>query len=279
VHETFEGVMTDPAPASDRLEIIDLLLRRGGAVLLAERGKQRTIEEKRSASDIVTDADRASERAILGALAWRARGDGWLSEESGFRPGESNRTWMIDPLDGTVNYTAGLDDFGVIVGLVEDGRPVAGGMYLPARDVMYLAERGAGARRGGEPIEVSKVTALRDAVFDHSLANIPEIAAEQGRTLAALISEARAVRCVHSLTYLARVAEGTYDGFLYHSLALWDICGPSVILEEAGAKLTGLDGRPLHLRPSRAAHGRLFAAIAANPDLLRAALAAIVAAA
>lgn len=127
-----------------------------------------------------------------------------------------------------MNYAAGLDDFGVIVGLVEAGLPVAGGMYLPAMDLIYLAERGAGARRNGALIKASATTVLRDAVFDHSLANIPDVIEMQARTLATLICACRGVRCVHSLTYLARVAEGTYDGFVYHSLGLWDICGPSV---------------------------------------------------
>jgi myo-inositol-1(or 4)-monophosphatase len=148
-------------------------------------------------------------------------------------------------------------------------------MYLPALDLVYLAERGAGARRNGTLIEVSATAALRDAVFDHSLANIPDVLEMQARTLAVLIGACRGVRCVHSLTYLGRVADGTYDGFVYHSLGLWDICGPSVILEEAGAVLTGMDGEPLDLRPSPESPGRVFAVMAANPQLRRAACDAI----
>ena len=262
--------MTSSAQDDDRLEIVELLLRRAGQVLLAERSGRRTIGGTRSASDIVTDADYAAEQAVLATLADVAPDDSWLSEESGFRQGTSDRTWVIDPLDGTVNYAAGLDDFGVIVGLTEHGQPVAGGLYFPAKELVYLAGRGTGAHRNGTPIEVSRTTALRDAIFDHSLSNITDDAGAQARTLAVLISAARGVRCVHSLTYLARVAEGTYDGFIYHSLGLWDICGPSVILEEAGAMLTGIDGEPLDLRPSAGTHSRVIGAMAANPALLRA---------
>ena len=262
--------MAIPAEGTGRLELVELLLRRGGEVLAAQRGRDRVIAHKRSAADIVTDADRASEQAILDVLASAVPEDSWLSEESGFRLGTSDRTWVIDPLDGTVNYAAGVDDFGVIIGLAEGGLPVAGGMYLPALDLMYLAERGGGAWRNGTPIQVSATRNLHDAVFDHSLANIPGILETQARTLAVLIRTARAVRCVQSLTYLARVAEGTYDGFVYHSLGLWDICGPSVILEEAGAALAGIDGQPLDLRPSPDARSRVLGVMAANPQLLRA---------
>jgi myo-inositol-1(or 4)-monophosphatase len=269
------NVMTVPAGRADRLALVELLLRRGGEVLLAARSRKRTIRDKRSAFDIVTDADHAAEEAMLHALESAAPDDSWLSEEAGFRQGTSDRAWVIDPLDGTVNYAAGLDDFGVIVGLVEDGSPVAGGMYLPAMDLIYLAERGAGARRNGRLIEVSATASLRDAVFDHSLANFPEVLEMQARTLAVLIGACRGVRCVHSLTYLGRVADGTYDGFVYHSLGLWDICGPSVILEEAGAVLTGMDGESLDLRPSPESPGRVLAVMGANPRLRQAACDAI----
>jgi myo-inositol-1(or 4)-monophosphatase len=224
---------------------------------------------KRSVSDLVTDADYASEEAMLDTLVSAVPDDGWLTEESGFRRGTSNRTWVIDPLDGTVNYATGLDDFGVIVGLVENGSPVAGGMYLPVVDLMYLAERGNGAERNGTPIHVSTTKNLSEAVFDHSLSSIAGSITEQARTLAALIRTARGVRCVHSLTYLARVAEGIYDGFVYHSLGLWDVCGPSVILEEAGGALARVDGQPLDLRPSPEAGTEILAVMCANPALLQ----------
>jgi myo-inositol-1(or 4)-monophosphatase len=101
---------------TDRLDLIGSLLRRGGNVLLEQRALKRTIVSKRSVSDLVTDADYASEEAMLDTLVSAVPDDGWLTEESGFRRGTSNRTWVIDPLDGTVNYATGLDDFGVIVG-------------------------------------------------------------------------------------------------------------------------------------------------------------------
>jgi myo-inositol-1(or 4)-monophosphatase len=213
----------------------------------------------------------ASEQTMLRLLQAEAPGDGVLSEESGFRRGSSadgQDVWVIDPLDGTVNYVTGLDDFGVIVGLTRRGTPVLGGMYLPVTDDLYLAARGQGATHNGARISVSSTERLEDAVFDHSLANLAPILEAQELTLHSLIPRARGVRCIQSLTYLARVAEGTYDGFVYHSLGLWDLCGPSVILEEAGARVVDLAGRPLDLSPGASAAERIYAAAAANPALL-----------
>lgn len=249
------------------LDALTNVLKEGGSVLLDRRGDTRTLERKRSQSDLVSDADRAAEDRILDRLAVLAPSDNVLSEERGWIAGRSDRTWVIDPLDGTTNYAAGVDDFGVIAGLVEGSQPVAGGMYLPALDLLYLAELNRGATRNGQQIHASTTVAPEDAVVDHSLAYVPEIMERQWRTLRALLPRVRAVRCNHSLRYLAYVAEGVYDAFVYHSLGLWDLVGPSVILAEAGATISTLDGGPLDLTPSPDAGSRLYAAIGANPTL------------
>jgi myo-inositol-1(or 4)-monophosphatase len=249
--------------------VIERLLRAGGEVLLDRRAGRRELTRKRSQSDLVSDADRASEAAILDRLRDVAPDDAVLSEERGFVAGTSGRTWVVDPLDGTTNYAAGLDDFGVIIGLVEDSVPVAGGMFLPALDLLYLATAGGGATRNGQPVHGSTVDVLADAFVDHSLAALPGILDEQRRTLDLLIPEVRAVRCNHSLRYLAHVADGTYDAFVYHSLGLWDLVGSSVVLAEAGVEVTGLDGAPLDLAPTPEAGNRTYAAVGANPALRR----------
>lgn len=250
------------------LDLVADLLRIGGAELIGRRHERRRVEQKRSAMDLVTDADRASEAQILARLATVAPDDGYLSEEAGFSPGRSGRTWVIDPLDGTTNYTAGLSDFGVIIGAVEHDTVTAGGMYLPALDLLYLAAPGRGATRNGEPITASTTARVTEAVIDHSLANLPGIVDEQRRTLDLLIAHARGVRCNHSLRYLGCVAEGTLDGFVYHSLGLWDLVGSSVILLEAGAIVRDLAGAPLDLVPTPESPSRVYTAIGGNPTLV-----------
>lgn len=257
--------MTTGAPGV--LDLMAELLAGAGRVLTEHRATERTIERKSSHWNLVSDADRAAEQHLLERLGRLAPDDAVLSEESGFHPGRSDRTWVLDPLDGTTNFVTGLDDFGVIVGLTDHGRPVAGGMYLPVHDLLYLAETGGGVTRNGSPVHASATGRLEDAFLDHSLAYLPGVVEAQRRTLDLLLPAVRAIRCNHSLRYIANVVDGTYDAFVYHSLSLWDIVGPSVLLAEAGAIVTGLDGRPLDLTPTAGAASRLHAAVAANPVL------------
>ena len=252
--------------------LLEHLLRGAGAVLLERRSGPLRYAQKSSQADLVTDADRASEEFILERLGRAAPHDGTLSEESGYHPTTGERTWVIDPLDGTTNYVAGLPDFGVIIGVVEGGRGIAGGMYLPTDDLLYLAEDGKGATRNSVPLRVSATDELQHAIFDHSLANLPDAAAldRQWHTLQQLVSVARAVRCSQSLRYLARVADASYDGFVYHSVGLWDICGPSVILREAGGTITDFCGAELDVSPSGPfAQNPFNTALGGNPMLAR----------
>lgn len=246
---------------------IETLLRETGEILLARRADDRVVQQKMSHVDLVTDADRAAEAHLLDRLTAIAPEDSVISEESGLTQGRSDRTWVLDPLDGTTNYIAGLDDFGVIVGVLEGSQAVAGGMFLPAPDLLYLAERGGGATRNNEPVRASTTTHLADAFLDHSLAFLPGIVEEQHRTLDLLLPVVRAIRCNHSLRYIANVVDGTYDGFVYHSLWFWDLVGPSVILHEAGAAVTDLRGQQLALDPTAEAVSRIYGVLAANQHL------------
>lgn len=243
------------------------MLRETGEILLARRADDRVVQRKTSHVDLVTDADHAAEAHLLDRLSRMTPEDSVISEESGLTQGRSERTWVLDPLDGTTNYVAGLDDFGVIIGVLEGAQAVAGGMFLPALDLLYLAELGGGATRNGEPVCASTTIDLADAFLDHSLAFLPGMVEEQRRTLDLLLPVVRAIRCNHSLRYIANVVDGTYDGFVYHSSWLWDLVGPSVILHEAGAAVTDLEGKQLPLEPTTEAASRIYGVVAANQYL------------
>lgn len=246
---------------------IEALLRETGEILLDHRPKTRRVDRKSSHVDLVTDADRAADAHLLSRLARLAPDDSIISEESGILPGTSSLTWVLDPLDGTTNYIAGLEDFGVIIGLMEGDQPVAGGMFLPALDLLFLAERGNGATCNGASVCASDTANPEDAFIDHSLAYLPSIVEDQRRTLDLLLPEVRAVRCNHSLRYIANVVDGTYDGFVYHSLWLWDLAGSSVILAEAGALVTDIRGADLRLDTSPSGLNQLYAVLSANNEL------------
>lgn len=257
-----------PTPAELKALLTDLVTT-GAEIVMAHRGRFVETHQKYERSGLVTSADLASEQAMLDLLAERRPADGFISEERGYQAGSTDLTWVLDPLDGTVNFARGSENFGVIAGVLVGDIPVAGAMMLPAINALYLAADGLGAARNDVIIEPASPRSLADATLDHSLLHFddPQRRAVQTRTLEALLATARAVRCDHSLRYLADAADGVLNGFVYHSLGLWDIVGPSVILKEAGLTVTDLAGDPLDLSPSVWKPGRLYSVLGAPPPL------------
>jgi myo-inositol-1(or 4)-monophosphatase len=253
------------------------ILRQAGELLLAKQSERPEVEFKIRHSDLVTAADRAADALLVRAITTAYPRDGIVSEESGFRAGASGRTWVIDPLDGTANFAAGLPDFGVIIGLLQQDQPIVGGMYLPACDVLYLAEHGGGATRNGTRLAVTEATELRDVLIDHSFhfRDEPDRMAQEMCIFRAVWPRVRGVRSSGCLRYLAQLAEGQLGAFIAHELGLWDIAGPYVVLTEAGARVTDLHGQALDLSIDGHTWTRSLQAVGANPPLHQELLASI----
>ena len=221
------------------------LARRAGAVLTESYERIERIDYK-SKRDVVTNADYASERLVMDAIRARYPDDGILAEESGEHAGvrredgsRNGRMWVIDPLDGTVNYANGIPYYCVSIGLVVDERPCAGVVYDPARDDCYAATEDGPALLDGEPISVSDKEALSDYVV--SLAVIGRGGLMRERRIAPLIRIHR--RMGSASLSLAYVANGRFDAFIQNGgLSLWDVAAAGLIAERAGAIVTAVDG-------------------------------------
>ncbi len=219
-------------------------VRRGGAVLRERWGKHRTIEYK-GGIDLVTDADRASEEALLGFLRERFPGSAILAEESGASgAAAAELRWFVDPLDGTTNYAHGVPHFAVVVAVERRGALVAGATYDPLRDELYAAADGAGATRNGERIRVSRAEALGTALLCTGFPyDVQEEADEPLRLFGAYLRESRAVRRFGSAALdLAYVACGRFDGFWEAKLKPWDVASGIVLVREAGGEVADFDG-------------------------------------
>ena len=251
------------------IDFVSELLQGAGGLLLERRLQPREIDFKTRHSDLVTDADRASEAHLLSAIHGAFPRDAVVSEESGFQAGTSDYTWIVDPLDGTANYASGLPDFGIILGRLHGAEPVFGAMYLPATERLYLAERGAGATCNGEPVHVTAETELAAVLIDHSFhyREDPERMGREMRAFRAVWPHVRGVRSAGCLLYLAQLAEGQLGGFVAHEVGLWDLAGSSLILSEAGARVTDLRGAPLDLSADAGSWRRSLQAIGAGPAL------------
>ncbi|MEB3351270.1 MAG: inositol monophosphatase family protein [Cyanobacteriota bacterium] len=235
----------------------------GGDQLKRHLGQLRQVREKGRAGDLVTEADLASEAAVLDLLERQTPEFGVLAEESGQRQGRHpDLQWCVDPLDGTTNYAHGYPFFGCSVGLLWRGQPLLGALAVPAFHDLYWAAPGHGAWCNERPLAVSGCGQLADALlvtgfgYDRGSRldnNYAEFAWFTHRTRGVRRAGAAAVD-------LASVASGCLDGYWERGLAPWDLAAGVVLVEQAGGVVRSYDGGPLDL-----ASGRL---IACSPGLL-----------
>jgi myo-inositol-1(or 4)-monophosphatase len=222
--------------------------RAAGALLMDRYERIEQVDHK-SAKDVVTEVDHLSERLVIDAIRSRFPADAILAEESGAharRDGSTataarGRTWVIDPLDGTVNYANGIPFFCVSLALVVDGTPVIGVVVDPARDEFFAARAGAPATLDGEVVTVSDKERLDDFVIALALG---------GRRVASRVRAVRKrIRVSRSMgaaaLSLAYVSNGRFDAFVQSAgLSVWDVAAAGLIAERAGAVVTDLDGGP-----------------------------------
>lgn len=202
--------------------------------------------DKKGAIDLVTEVDLEVERMFRALIAERFPGHDVLAEELGGASTGARHRWVFDPLDGTTNYAHGLPIFCASLALEIDGQAEVAAVFDATRQELFTAERGIGAWLNGEPLRVSETTDILEALlvtgFPYTVHDTPE------RFLAvfgAFISRARAVRRLGSAAIdLCYVAAGRMDGFWEESLQPWDTRAGALIVEEAGGRVTGLDGEP-----------------------------------
>ena len=232
---------------ADELAFATDVARRAGTILTESYERLERIDYK-SKRDVVTDADYASEHLVLDAIRARYPDDAILAEESGEHAGvlredgsHNGRTWVIDPLDGTVNYANGIPYYCVAIGLVVDDRPAVGVIFDPARDDLYAATADGPATLDGLPVRCSTKEALSDYVV--SLAVIGRGGLARERRIAPLIRIHR--RMGSAALALAYVANGRFDAFVQNGgLSAWDVAAAGLIAERAGAVVTDIRGGP-----------------------------------
>lgn len=243
-----------------------------GDFLLNERPADLRVDFKSSRTDPVTEMDRAAEAMIVQRIAEQRPDDGFLGEEGADQPGSSGVRWIIDPLDGTVNYLYGLPLWGVSVAAEVDGVLQIGVVATPAQGESFLGIRGAGSWRvrdgHAERLPGSSVDELSLAMLTTGFGYDAERRRSQASVLATLAPRVRDVRrfgsCVIDLTWLAM---GRVDAYYERGVNLWDFAAGAVIAREAGLVVTGLHGDdPTHdliLAAPVALHGELRNLLAA----------------
>ncbi len=243
-----------------------------GAMLAGDRGRPAVVGTKSSPTDVVTEMDRAAERLIRDRIEAARPGDSILGEEGGQTGLGGPVRWIVDPLDGTVNYLYGLPDWAVSIAAEQDGEIVAGAVCVPRRGSLFGAVRGGGSWRSGDlgyaggplPANREALACTAGVPLDRAL-----IAtgfgyergrrSRQGKVLSVVLPRVRDIRRNGACAVdLCSLAAGNVDGYYERGVQYWDIAAGSLIAREAGATVGGLAGRPAGPSMTVAAGPALF---------------------
>jgi myo-inositol-1(or 4)-monophosphatase len=222
-----------------------------GALLLerVSRGAESSIASKSTPTDLVSEADLASEHAIRELLAARRPTDGFVGEEGDHAEGTSGLSWVVDPLDGTINFLFGIPQWCVSVAVRDGDGTIAGAVYDPNRDELFSATRHGRATLAGADGEVVLSGSARDedlskAMLATGFAYDADVRGAQARVLARVLPRVRDVRRSGSAALdLTWTAAGRYDGYFERTVKQWDIAAGALICERAGLGVLEL---PVH---------------------------------
>jgi myo-inositol-1(or 4)-monophosphatase len=231
---------------SSDLELAERAARAAGEVLIAYYGRvPEGLASKKSATDPVSDADREAERVIRELLSAERPDDGLVGEEGSRIEGEHSRRWIVDPLDGTVNFLYGLRAWGVSIALEDEEGLAVGVVFNPVSGECFAAERGRGATMSGRPIHVTDCRSLDSAMVATGFSYEAERRAEQAQLLVELLPRIRDLRRAGAAALdLAYVAAGRVDAYYERGLKRWDEAAGLLLVQEAGGVTAELDGEP-----------------------------------
>jgi myo-inositol-1(or 4)-monophosphatase len=222
-----------------------------GDILRQGYGTHFSIENKEGTHNLVTEYDHKAEKAILSFVKQHAPNSRFLAEESG-ESGKANEelTWVVDPLDGTVNFAHQIPIFSVSIGVEREGKTISGVVLQPMTQELFVAETGKGAFFNGKPLQVSKTSNLHESIlatgFPYNLKENPFHCIEH---FTDILRAGIPIRRIGSAALdFAYTAAGRFEGFFEVSLSPWDCSAGKLLLEEAGGKVTNWDGRPFDIR-------------------------------
>jgi len=236
-----------PTPSQSPREVAIAAAEAGGAILREHFGGELEVRYK-GEIDLVTQVDTAAEAAIVGLIRSHFPTHTILAEEGSTGGADRQHRWIIDPLDGTTNYSHGMPPFCVSIAYEHAGELNVGVIYDPTIGELFVAERGKGATLNGRPLHVSNTSVLRRALLATGFPYDAELLPLALSQFVWFARKAQAVRRIGSAALdLAYVAAGRFDGYWEASINSWDIAAGVLLVQEAGGSVTSLNGRPLEL--------------------------------
>lgn len=246
--------MPDPGASSglatpdpdDLLRLAVRLVRQAAGLVRDGRARALVgVTSKTTPTDVVSALDHASERLVVAGLLEARPHDGVLGEEGGERIGSNGVRWLLDPVDGTVNYLYGLPQYAVSLAAEVEGTVAVGVVHNPATGEEWTAVRGRGAYKGDRRLHGSAVAQLAQALVGTGFGYAAERRAHQASVLVGLLPRVRDIRRLGAAAVdLCLAAEGSLDAYYEKGLQPWDHAAGGLIAEEAGLRVGGLAGRP-----------------------------------
>lgn len=228
------------------LNVMIAAARKAGRALKRDFGEVEKLQVSlKGPGNFVSAADRRAEEILYEELSKARPGYGFLGEEGGVREGaDKTHRWIVDPLDGTTNFLHGIPQFGISIALERDGQIVAGLVYNPATEEMFIAERGKGAFLNEQRIRVASRKRLADAVLACGVPHRGRPGIELSRReTGAMQEEVAALRCFGAAAFdLAWVAAGRIDGYWERDVEPWDMAAGLILVREAGGYVSDCDG-------------------------------------
>lgn len=212
-------------------------------------GKVTGSTKKGDNNQVLTETDLNIGQFLIGEVQSQYPQHNIIDEEAGVIDHNSIFTWVIDPIDGTSNFALGIPLYGVMIGLLENGIPVAGGIALPAFQQIYLAEKGVGAYCNDERISVSPETRLLSSLVAYGIdghQEDPQRTINECTLLTQIVLNIRNLRTSNSAFDIAMLAEGRYGAVLNNTSRIWDCVAPQIIIGEAGGLFTDFYGEPMN---------------------------------
>ncbi len=242
-------------------------IRLGGAVIKSNFDADYKVYSKKTVNDLVTEIDKKAEDVIIGNIKKHYPSHQILSEEIGSMETNSEYKWIIDPIDGTVNFVHGIPICCVSIGVEKEGEIIMGAVYNPMLEELFVAEKGAGALLNNMPIKVSPKSEIESSClvtgFPYRWADVDK---DPVKVFETFIRQGLPVRRLGSAAIdLCWVACGRFDGFWEYNLNPWDIAAGYLIIEEAGGKVTNFKGEPYSVydKQTLATNGKI------HEDMLR----------
>ncbi len=240
--------MSAPDPSA-LLELATDLARQAGALALSMHSGLEGHDTKSTPTDVVTEADRACEALLVDGIRAARPDDGLLGEEGASSAGTSGVQWVVDPIDGTVNYLYGLPQWAVSIGVELDGAALVGVVFDAAKDELWTAVRGQGASLNGRPLRCSAPSDLSQSLVATGFSYDVRRRSVQAQHLARVLPVVRDLRRLGAGSLdLCSVAAGRVDAYYEQGLNPWDMSAGLLIAAEAGARTGDLRGGPAGYR-------------------------------